>query len=168
MSKLIILRGNSGSGKSAAALDIAKDSKDKLAIVDADHYRVNMLFPKPFNGHDLGALMRQNVLYCLGHGYTVIWDSIFYANERNKEYLGELLTKIHPNENYIFNFDVSFDETVRRHKQRHKSNDFTAQDMKEWYKPVESLGYDFEYHIPESNSLEQTVDFVKQTAGLKS
>jgi predicted kinase len=166
MSKLIILRGNSGSGKSAVALAIAKDSNDKLALVDADHYRVNMLFPKPFNGHDLAALMRQDILYCLEHGYTVIWDSIFYATDRNKEYLGEFLTKIHPNENYIFNFDVSFDETVRRHGQRNKINDFTAQDMKEWYKPVESLGYAFEYPIPESNSLEQTVNIIKLTAGI--
>ena len=107
MSKLIILRDNSGSGKSTVALEIAKSIKNKTAIVDADHYRVSMLWPKPFDGNDLAKIMRQDVLFCLEHGYDVIWDSIFYATEKNKEYLGEFFEKLHPHDNFIFNFDIS-------------------------------------------------------------
>jgi energy-coupling factor transporter ATP-binding protein EcfA2 len=166
MSKLIILRGNSGSGKSTIANLIAKSATTKTAIVDADYYRVTMLFPKPFDGDDLGALMRQDVLYCLNHDYTVFWDSIFYATDTNKEYLGEVLVKQHPSDNYIFNFDVSLAEAVRRHELRPKSNDFTTEEMKSWYKPVEKLGFEFEYQIPESYTIEETVEFIKQTAGL--
>jgi adenylate kinase family enzyme len=166
MSKFIILRGNSGSGKSTVALALAKDSATRIAIIDADHYRVDMLFPKPIEKDDLAVLMSQNVLYCLEHGYTVIWDSIFYANDRNKAYLGKFLTELHPSDNFIFNFDVSFEETVRRHSLRPKNNDFTAEEMKEWYHPIESLGYGFEYSIPENNTLEQSVNFVKRIAGL--
>jgi predicted kinase len=166
MSKLIILRGNSGSGKSTVALGLAKDSNAKIAIIDADHYRQNMLFPKPVEKDDLAALMSHNVLYCLGHGYTVLWDSIFYANDRNKAYLRKILTELHPSDNFIFNFDISFEETARRHALRPKSKDFSIEEMKEWYHPIESLGYSFEYPIPESNTLEQTISLIKQTAGL--
>jgi predicted kinase len=166
MSKLIILRGNSGSGKSTVAELIAKDASTKIAIIDADYYRVNMLFPKPIDKDDLAALMYQDVLYCLEHGYTVIWDSIFYANDRNKEYLGNFIIKTHPKDNYIFNFDISFEETVRRHKQRNKSSDFTDEEMKGWYHPIESLGYDFEYTIPEASSANESIAFIKQTAGI--
>lgn len=166
MSKLIILRGNSGSGKSTVALALAKDSARKIAIIDADHYRQDMLFPKPIEKDTLAALMSQNVLYLLEYGYTVIWDSIFYANDRNKAYLGKFLTELHPRDNFIFNFDVSFEETARRHHMRSKSNDFSTEDMKAWYHPVERLGYDFEYLVPEGNTLEQTARFIKQTAGL--
>lgn len=166
MSKLIILRGNSGSGKSTVALELAKGLSTKTAIVDADYYRQTMLFPKPVEKNDLAALMSQDALYCLEHGYTVLWDSIFYANDRNKAYLGKFLTELHPKDNFIFNFDVSFEETARRHSLRPKSNDFTTEEMKEWYKPIEKLGYDFEYSIPESNTLEQTVNFIKHTAQL--
>lgn len=166
MSKLIILRGNSGSGKSTIALALAKASAKKIAIIDADHYRVNMLFPKPIEKDDLAALMKQDVLYCLEQEYTVIWDSIFYANDRNKEYLGKFLTELHPKENFIFDFDVSFEETARRHSLRPKSSAFSVEDMKEWYHPIESLGYDFEYSIPEHNTIEQTISFIKQTAKL--
>jgi predicted kinase len=166
MPTLIILRGNSGSGKSAVALEIAKNSKSKVAIIDADHYRVDMLFPKPIEKQDLAALMSQDVLYCLAHGYTVIWDSIFYANDRNKAYLGKFLTELHPDDNFIFNFDISLEETIRRHNLRPKSNDFSADEMKEWYQPVEKLGYPFEFTVPESSSLEQTVQFIQSTAGI--
>jgi predicted kinase len=166
MSKLIILRGNSGSGKSTVALALAKDSTAKIAIIDADHYRQGMLFPKPIEKDDLAALMSQNVLYCLEQGYTVIWDSIFYANDRNKAYLGKFLTELHPSDNFIFDFDVSFEETARRHGLRSKSNDFSVEDMKERYHPIESLGYDFEYPVPESNTTEQTISFIKQTVSL--
>jgi len=166
MSKLIILRGNSGSGKSTVALELAKGSTHKIAIIDADHYRVHMLFPQGENKSDLAALMSHNVLYCLEHGYTVIWDSIFYANERNRVYLGNFLEKLHPQDNFIFNFDVSFEETARRHNLRAKKDSFSVEQMREWYHPIEKLGYDFEYDIPESNSLEQTIHFIKDAAGI--
>lgn len=166
MSKLIIFRGNSGSGKSTVALQIAKQSERKIAIIDADHYRVDMLFPKPIDKKDLGAIMQQNVMYLLEHDYVVIWDSIFHANDRNKHYLDKFLTELHPQDNFIFNFDVSFEETVKRHNSRSKSNDFSVEEMKEWYQPVENLGYDFESIIPESNSLEETVEFIKRTANI--
>lgn len=166
MSKLIILRGNSGSGKTTVATKIAKATNHKTAVIDADQYRVNMLFPWGECGPDFEAIMSHNVQYCLKHGYDVLWDSIFYANDKNKAYLGKFLIELHPNDNFIFNFDVSFDETVRRHNLRHKKDDFGPDQMKEWFRSVEDLGYDFEYRIPESNSLDQTVDFIRQTAGI--
>lgn len=155
MSKLIILRGNSGSGKTTVATQIAKNTAHKTALVDADQYRVHMFFPWGECGHDFKALMSHNVQYCLEHGY-----------DKNKTYLDKFLTELHPTDNFIFNFDISFEETLRRHNFRHKKNDFGPDQMKEWYKPVDDLGYNFEYRIPESNSLEQTVDFIRHTAGI--
>jgi predicted kinase len=163
MSKLIILRGNSGSGKSTVAKSIAQSADHKIAIIDADAYRVDMLFPKPIHKDDFAELMQHNVLYCLNKGYDVIWDSIFHANDRNREYLGNVLKNLHPADNFIFNFKTSFEETALRHATRHKSNDFDIDAMKEWYQPNEELGYDFEYTIPESSSLNETVSFIKET-----
>lgn len=168
MPKLIILRGNSGSGKSTVAKQIANSARHKMAIIDADVYRVEMLYPKPIIKDDFAELMQQNVLYCLGKGYDVIWDSIFHANERNKSYLGNFLKTLHPYENYIFNFKTSFDETVKRHGLRSKGNDFGISEMREWYLPNEELGYDFEHTIPESSSMNQTVSFIKSTVWPKS
>ena len=162
MSKLIILRGNSGSGKSTVAKTIANSATNKLAIIDADMYRVEMLFPNPIIKEEFAELMQHNVLYCLSKGYDVIWDSIFHANDRNRDYLANFLTSLHPKDNYIFNFKTSFEETVRRHSTRPKSNDFEPEQMKEWYLPNEELGYSFEHNIPESTTLVETVSYIQQ------
>lgn len=166
MSKLIILRGNSGSGKSTVAKTIAKAAGHQLAVVDADAYRVGMFHPLGECGEDVAELMAHNVRFCLERGYDVFWDSIFYAHDRNRKYLEDFIRQHHPADNFIFNFDVSWEETVRRHQTRHKRHDFDAETMREWYKPVESLGYDFEYTVPEKNSIEDTVDYIRRIADM--
>ncbi len=166
MSKLIIFRGNSGSGKSTVALEIARAAVNKLAIIDADNYREAMLFPKPVIKEDLAALMSHNVLYCLNNGYDVIWDSIFYANDRNREFFAKFFKDQHPDDNFIFNFDISIDETVRRHTTRPKSSAFSADEMKKWYQPVEKLGYNSEYTIPDEYTIEQTIKYIKEVSGI--
>ncbi|MGF7229680.1 MAG: AAA family ATPase [Candidatus Saccharibacteria bacterium] len=168
MSKLIILRGNSGSGKSTVARELVKDTTRKTAIIAGDYYREHMLFPKGQYGEALGDLMALNVKYCLDHDFDVIWDSIFFAHERNRNYLAQILAKYHPQDNFIFNFDVSFEETARRHQTRELRHAFSAEQMREWYQPVESLGYDFEFTIPETNSVEQSVTFIRKTVNLKT
>lgn len=165
MSKLIIVRGNSGSGKSTAAFAIAQKSKHKIAVIEADYYRERMLFPKGECKEDVAALMFHNIKYCLDQGYHVIWDSIFFAHDRNRASFREFFD-YHPEDNFIFNFDVSFEETAKRHQTRQSRHEFSAEQMRDWYKPVEPLGYDFEHIIPESNTLEQTVTFIKHTAGI--
>lgn len=166
MPKLIILRGNSGSGKTTVAEAIAKASKHKMAVVDADMYRVHMFFPWGECGDDYGELMAHNVQFCLERGYDVIWDSIFYAHQRNKKYIDGFFREHHPHDNFIFNFDISWEETARRHQSRHKKNEFSAEEMAGWYQPVESLGYDFEYAIGEDSSLEETIAFIKRICSL--
>lgn len=167
MSKPIILRGNSGSGKTTVAKTIAKASKRRMAVVDADMYRVQMFFPWGECGEDVGQLMAHNVRFCLERGYDVFWDSIFYAHQRNKDYIDNFFREYHPQDDYIFNFDVSYDETVRRHQTRHKKDDFDAEAMRKWYQPVEPLGHSFEHTIPEDSGLEQTIDTIKRVCGLE-
>ena len=166
MSKLIILRGNSGSGKSTVAKSLAMSSAHKVAVVDADAYRVGMFHPLGQCREDVAELMAHNVRFCLERGYDVIWDSIFYANDRNRVYLGDFFAHQHPQENYIFNFDVSWYETVRRHQTRHKRHDFDAETMREWYRPVETLGYKFEYTVPEHSTAAESVDYIRRVSGL--
>lgn len=166
MSKLIILRGNSGSGKSTVAQIIAKCSSHKIAHIASDSYRVDMLFPKPVDFTLWYPLVRHNTLYCLKHGYDVILDSIFSATSNNKKLLNEFLDELHPKDNFIFTFDVDFDETVRRHQSRQKRYEFSDKDMRDWYKPIEKLDYNFEFIIPQSKTLEQTVEFIRNTVGI--
>lgn len=166
-SKLIILRGHSGSGKSTTAKILQERSSRPLIIVEQDLYRVDILRSIPDNtvvNEMTRQMVRDNSLMILEHGYDVVIEGILYF-PKSKPIFDELILK-HPTNNYMFRFDVSFDETLRRHRTREKSADFGEPEMREWYKEQEPSGYDFERVIPESFTLEEAVEFIQKTVGL--
>jgi thymidylate kinase len=165
MPKVIVLRGNSGSGKSTVAKELVKTIKRRTAIVEQDYYRVHMFFPHGESIEEVREIMLQDVLYCLERNYDVVWVSIFHKHAIN-DYLRDFFRNYHPKDNYIFNFQISFEESVKRHQTRPQKNEFKSEDMKEWYKPIEPLDYKFEYLVPEDNSLEETVKYIKKTVGI--
>ena len=67
----------------------------------------------------------------LDHGYDVIVEG-FLGMGKYKPYFDELLAH-HSTGNHFFYFDVSFDETLRRHSTRQKSSQLTIEKMKELY-----------------------------------
>lgn len=164
--KLIILRGPSGSGKSAVAKNLFEETRHKTALIDQDHYR--FIFKpagggtKP-NSDTIHKMISHNTLQALRDGYNVILEGILSVRS-----YGEVLEEIflqHPEENYIFYFDISFEETLRRHAKRAKSVEFGEADMREWYPASHRSDHQFEYIIPEQYSAKDTVNFIKQTSG---
>lgn len=168
MSKLIILRGPSGSGKSTVAKELFSKAKSKACLIDQDYYR--FIF-KPAGGGSrpnsstIHKMIESNVLIALEDGYDVILEGILSVKSYS-EVLERIFAK-HPNENYMFYFDVSFDETVRRHATRAKVGEFGEEDMREWYPIAHKSDHKLEQIIPESFSLQETLDFIIRTSGLE-
>lgn len=168
MSKLIILRGPSGSGKSTTAKELFSKAKNRICLIDQDYYR--FIF-KPVGGGSkpnsstIHKMIESNVLIALEDGYDVILEGILSVKSYS-EVLERIFAK-HPNENYMFYFDISFEETVRRHATREKVGDFGEEDMREWYPAAHKSGHELERIIPESFSLQETVDFIVRTSSLK-
>jgi adenylate kinase family enzyme len=147
-SKLIILRGPSGAGKSMVAKLVHSRVSNKTALIDQDYYRHTM-----FNNlhTDLEApryVMFAGVQIALDYGYDVILEG-FLGMAKYKAYFDKLLNH-HPMENYFFYFDVSFDETLRRHKTRQKSSLLDQGKMAELYSRTGPSGYSGECIIPET------------------
>lgn len=165
MPKVIILRGNSASGKSTVVNEIVKTAKNKIAIIEHDLYRNKILFPKEHYKTDVREMAQNDVMFCLAHGYDVFWVSIFHAVD-HKDFLVNFFEKIHPTNNYIFNFETTFEETLKRHETRNLKSVFGKESMQKWYKPIERLGFDFEYSIPQTNTLEETIRFIKTTSSI--
>ena len=148
--KLIVLRGPSGAGKSTVASLLHKQVANKTAIIDQDYYRHTM-----FNNlhSDLEApryVMFAGVQAALDHGYDVIVEG-FLGMGKYRPYFDKLLAK-HPLENYFFYLDVSFDETLRRHSARDKSQQFGEAKMRELYTRTGPSGYPNEQIIPEATT----------------
>ncbi len=162
-SKLIVLRGPSGAGKSTVATLLHSRVANKTALIDQDYYRHTM-----FNNlhSELEApryVMFAGIRAALDHGYDVIVEG-FLGMGKYKSYFDELYAQ-HPTENYFFYFDVSFDETLRRHSTRQKGPQFTIEKMKELYSRTSPSGYPGERIIPETTSAEQACQLIIETTG---
>lgn len=158
--KLIILRGPSGSGKTTTARKLFKAAKKPTVLIGQDYYR--MIFSPPghaINNKTIQAMIKHNILIALEDGYDVIVEGIFNA-KTFKTTFAEIISE-NKTQNYFFYFDMSFEETLNRHKNKN-TNKWGEKEMREWYKAKDSLGYDFEYTISESMSQEQIVKFIKQ------
>jgi hypothetical protein len=98
----------------------------------------------------------------LSSNYDVVIDG-FYRLEISPNYLDELLV-LNEYAIFMFYFDISLEETIRRHSKRQKFKEYGEDKLRDWYYPPKpNEVHDFEYRIPETNTLEQTLQFIKET-----
>lgn len=160
-SKLIILRGPSGSGKSTISKILFEKANNKIALIEQDHYR--FIFKpagggsKP-NADTIHKMIKSDTLITLEDGYDVILEGILGVKSYS-EVLEEIFT-VHPKNNFIYYFDISFEETIRRHATRKitRGKGFGEDDMREWYPASHKSNHTLERIIPESFSAEDTVN----------
>jgi chloramphenicol 3-O-phosphotransferase len=157
--RLIVLRGPSGAGKSSVAARLL-ESPRPTALIEQDAYRFifNVREGEMYSTM-VRQLVRDNVLAALGNGFDVIVEGIL--STRGYRDVFATIFREHPHGNHLFYFDVSFEETVRRHAGRPKAPLFTEADMRRWYRPRDLLGYDFEQVIDERSTLDETVARVR-------
>ena len=68
------------------------------------------------------------------------------------------LGRDHRGRSDFYYLDVSFAETLRRHRSRPQASEFGPADLRSWYRPRDLLASVRECVIPESNTLSQSVD----------
>jgi adenylate kinase family enzyme len=165
MPKLIILRGNSGSGKSTVAKALFEQATKPTVLVEQDHYR--FIF-KPaggtLNSKSIHKMIKANVLTALEDDYDVILEGIFTV--KSWKVIFDEIFEEHPDQNFIFCFDISFDETIKRHRTKPNKNEWSEADMKDWYNPNDVMGYEFEHIINEKSSKDETINKIKKVAGI--
>jgi hypothetical protein len=159
VTKVIVIRGNSGSGKTTAAHALRQAMLDRgtaqaIAVVEQDYFRRVVLKEREETGSEALALIRLVATFAVARGFDVIVEGILGA-----EKYGEMLTGLMAlaDESHAFYFDVSFDETVRRHGSKPSAAEFGAQEMRAWWKPNDVLGIEGETVLPESLSLDDAV-----------
>jgi len=67
---------------------------------------------------------------------------------------------------HVYYFDISFEETLCRHKSKSNAHEFGEKEMRAWYMSRDLLGYRNEKVIPEKSSLEDTVRMIIEDAEL--
>ena len=167
MTVLIVIRGNSGSGKSSVAREVRRRYGRGCALIEQDYLRRIMLREHDTTGLDGLApqLIGANAKLALDNGYHVVLEGILFSG-RYRTMLGELIAG-HPGPSHLYYLDVSLDETLRRHTTRPQAGDFTAEQMGDWYAPRDVLGLPQERVIGEASTLEETVETILDTSGLR-
>lgn len=157
--RLIILRGPCGAGKSTVASRLL-ESPRPTALIEQDPYRfIFNVREGEMYSKTVRQMIRDNVLGALGNGFDVILEGILSTKGYRDVF--STLFREHPRNNYLFYLDVSFEETVRRHSGRAKAALFSEVDMRAWYKPRDVLGYDFERVIDEDSTLDDTLMLIR-------
>jgi adenylate kinase family enzyme len=163
---LIVIRGNSGSGKTTVGREVCRRYGRGCALIEQDYLRRIVLREHDTSRADpvAPAFITATVRNALDLGYHVVLEGILHT-ERYAEVLHRLIDQ-HSGASNVFYLNVSFDETVRRHQTRAETVTFTPEQMRDWYVPEDLLGIDGEHVIGETSTLEQTVDTIVRISGL--
>lgn len=158
VSKLIILRGNSGSGKTTTGKSLQKKLGHGTMLISQDVIRRDILYVK--DEPDTGAieLLNELALYGKSHCDIVILEGILNSEWYKK--LFENLRNEFRNEIYAYYFDIPFEETLNRHKQKPNAHEFGEKEMRKWWNEKDLLGIISEQLINKHLSLDEIVDMV--------
>jgi hypothetical protein len=163
--RLIILRGNSASGKSSTAAEIRRrHGRRDLAVVGQDNLRRDVLRERDVPaGANIG-LVDLVTRYALSHGFNVIVEGILRADH----YAEMLMTLIddHQGRTCCYYFDVPFEESLRRHAGKPQASKYGAAEMKAWYRGLDLLPGSTEQVIPAAMTQDEIVRRVMADSGL--
>lgn len=160
--KLIILRGNAGSGKSTVAAQLRASATRPTAVIEQDYYRHQLLSPWDEKASSLRSqLMVRDVRFLLAEGCTVIVEGVLPS-----KWFRAVYEEIGAKDSYVYYFDIPFEETVRRHASRGKVVDFGEEVLRSWWQENDVLGVAGERRIDQESSIDDTVGVIRRVAGL--
>lgn len=161
MNKLIILRGNSGSGKTTIAKELQNRFGSNTMLISQDVIRRDIL--KVNDGENTKALplMKELLVYGNNHCNVVILEGIMYADWYKS--LFELAIQLFDTRIYAYYFDLPFEETLKRHQTKPNCNDFGEEAMRRWWREKDFSDVLNEVVITAERDIESIVEDIYNT-----
>ncbi|MCT1905066.1 kinase [Oceanobacillus sojae] len=157
-SKLIIIRGNSGSGKTTTSKKLQNYLGHGTLLVSQDVVRREMLKVQDREGNLSIDLIRQIAEYGKDKCEFVIVEGILYESHYG-EMLRHLIRFYHQ-ETFTYYFDLSFEETVARHNNRSKKMEFGEESLQAWWKPNDYLDVEEETLLTNDMSQDDVMELI--------
>ncbi|WP_018931831.1 kinase [Gracilibacillus lacisalsi] len=157
-SKLIIIRGNSGSGKTTAAKNLQSHLGRGTLLVSQDTVRREMLKVHDKDGNLSIDLIRQIAEYGKNNCKFVIVEGILYKHRYGEKLYN--LIEFFNHKTYTYYFDLSFKETVKRHNSSSKKMEFGEESLCSWLKPNDYLGVDREMMLTNDMSQDDVLELI--------
>ncbi|WP_327250170.1 AAA family ATPase [Streptomyces sp. NBC_01320] len=162
--RLVVLRGNSASGKSSVAAGLRERFGRGLALVGQDNLRRIVLRERDRPGAANIGLIDLTARYALDAGYHVVVEGILYADR-----YGEMLAQLradHRGPTHGYYLDVPFIETLARHATKPIANDVGEEALRDWYRECDLLPGGVETVIGADSTVTETVDRIMLDTGL--
>ncbi|QHE60555.1 AAA family ATPase [Rossellomorea vietnamensis] len=157
-STLIIIRGNSGSGKTTTAKRLQQHLGRGTLLVSQDVVRRDMLKVQDRDGNLSMDLIRQITEYGRGKCEYVIVEGIF-SEQRYGDMLRELI-QFYNGKAHTYYYDLSFQETVRRHNARSKRTEFGEDSLRAWWNAEDYLHVDGEVQLTDEMTQDEIVEMI--------
>lgn len=140
---LIVLRGNSGSGKTTIANRLKNEIFYNVMVIGWDTLRMDVFNRFDYVNRDEHIFNTLNLLceYGRKNNFTVILEGIYPTKQY--ETILTTLSKSFP-KSYFYYFDISFNESVRRHNTRKKKSEFGVEELRKWYTPSDTMAIEEE------------------------
>lgn len=159
MAKLIILRGNSGSGKTTIAKELQKSFGRNTMLISQDVVRRDILRVKDGENTEALPLMKELLTYGRNHCEIVILEGIMYADWYKP--LFELAVQLYGTDIFAYYFDLPFEETLKRHQTKPNCNEFGEEAMRRWWRDKDFSDVLSERVITSEKGIQSIIDEIK-------
>lgn len=164
MHKLIILRGNSGSGKTSVAKALQKKFGPNTMLLSHDMIRMDILHVWSTEGIIKSEPLMINLLkYGKANSEITILEGILPVDAYNR--LFETAVEEYGKNIFAYYYDLPFEETMKRHSTKPNRNDFGESDMRRWWKEKDYLPMISEKILYKDLSFEDTVSMIYNQVG---
>ncbi|KOG75237.1 kinase [Streptomyces antibioticus] len=167
--RLIVIRGNSASGKSSVAAGLREKFGRNLAIVAQDNLRRIVLRERDRPGAANIGLINLAARYALDHGFHTVVEGILYADRYGT--MLQDLASAHRGVTRCYYLHAPFEETVRRHATKPDAEylaHVNENHLRDWYREKDLLPGALETVIDTSSALDETVQQILRESGLGS
>lgn len=165
--RLIVVRGNSASGKSSVAAGLRERFGRNLAIVGQDNLRRDVLREHDRPGAANIGLIGMTARYALDAGFHTVIEGILYADRYGT--MLEDLVREHRGVSRCYYLDVPLAETLVRHGTKADAaylSLVTGDHLRDWYRERDLLAGGLETVVDVSSSLADTVTRIMRESGL--
>ncbi len=159
MSKLIILRGNSGSGKTTVAKELQDRFGFNTMLLSHDMIRMEVLHVWSKEGIVKSEpLMIELLKYGKEHSEVTIMEGILPSD--NYRRLFETAVEEFGENIFAYYYDLPFEETLLRHSTKPNRNDFGEAEMRRWWREKDFLPMIPETVLGQDLSVEDAVEMI--------
>lgn len=135
---LVVIRGNSATGKTTLARELQLAMGRGTANIGQDHFRRIVLREHDVAGGANIDLIAATVRHCLDIGYHVIVEGILVES-----HYGDMLRGLvagHSGPSHVYYLDLPLEHTIERHERRPLGREVPSTKLADWFVPDDLLG----------------------------